>query len=229
MPSVTRVFAIPLTTNPTGPEAMIVLREPSLTGDNLGHKTWAASYLLAKRLALLKQYLPQFSEREDPRVLELGGGTGLVGISAAAILSAPVALTDLPEICSNLAYNCQANESTIASNGGSTNIFPLDWSEPSTYPSHKYDLILAADSLYSPGHPALLANTIATLLAKMESARVVVEFPVREAYKPEIEKFRELMVEKGLDLVKEGDDVGYDDWDDGAKEVVCWWGIWGWK
>lgn len=238
MPSVHRTFSISVSLRSTVPKASITLREPSLTGDNLGHKTWAASYMLAKRLAILRESLPIFSDprrTQSPsvRVLELGAGTGLVGLAAAAAFAAQVDLTDRPEICENLAYNCQNNKSGIYEYSGSTSVFPLDWSDlppdESLSTDDKYDVILAADPLYSPQHPAMLTSAIVRYLKPDATSRVVVELPLREAYQPEIDNFRRLMKEKGLKLDDDGEETGYDDWDDGSKEVRCWWGVWAWE
>ena len=258
MHSVLRTFHVPVSLDPSQPKISIILREPSLIGDNLGHKTWAASYLLAKRLLHLVPFLSWFAESKrqstqsrhmdsfkvhpqntvqdnnvEPRILELGAGTGLVGLAAAATFARIVHLTDLPEICENLAYNCQQNQSIIRAYGGSTSAFPLDWSNlPSDdvlSAEKKYDMIMAADSLYSPEHPVMLANTIKYFLRREISSRVVVELPLREAYQPEVDGFIREMDSRGLKLFIQGEETGFDDWEDGAKEVRCWWGLWGWK
>ncbi|KAK4542771.1 hypothetical protein LTR36_006147 [Oleoguttula mirabilis] len=133
----------------------ITLHEPALTADNLGLKTWAASYLLAKRLVSLRAQLPPFPfplpSRIDGiariagahppstmrvQVLELGAGTGLVGLAAAAILPADVWLTDLPEIVPNLERNARANAVGIAGlGGGEVRTGVLDWGQPGAFPS----------------------------------------------------------------------------------------------
>ncbi|MCJ1379128.1 hypothetical protein MMC17_002228 [Xylographa soralifera] len=253
MPSVDRTFYVPTSVDPSSAKVPIVLREPSLTADNLGHKTWGASYMLAKRLPLLSQYLPLLQSRgphmkaqhsvqkaknaqdgvsiPSPRVLELGAGTGLVGIAAAATFHAHVDLTDLSDICENLAYNALRNQELTISHGGSLTTFPLDWSDSRSskiVQDKQYALIMAADPLYSPEHPIMLADTIALYLITKSSSRVVVELPLREAYQPEVDQFRDIMKRKGLTLVVEGEEVGYDDWGNGTQEVRCWWGIWAW-
>ena len=251
MPSVVRTFEIPLTEAPDltsvgSPRSInIALREPSLTADNLGHKTWAASYLLARRLPRLRssivgrniedELLGKPSEDKQPkfRILELGAGTGLVGLAAAAIWSAEVDLTDLPEICENLAHNCQGNIDMIRSHGGDASVHPLDWRElPAAEDlsrDDKYDLVVASDPLYSPLHPELVASAIARYLRTEAQAKVIVELPLREAYQPEISNFRRIMEAKGFCLETQGEEAGYDDWEDGNLEVKCWWGVWRWN
>lgn len=214
----------------------IRLKEPSLTSDNLGHKTWLASYLLARRLPSLRHLLPSSSRSlsTDPlRILELGSGTGLLGIAAAALYpDASVHLTDLGAIVSNLEANVKANEA-LFSRGKSPSVRVLDWSEPSIpSPDCRFDLILASDPLYSPLHPAWLANTILKYLKPQTTSRVVIELPLRDAYVREVEELRQRMADGGLVLVESGEESGTEDWGDdaghGRDQVRCWWGLWGW-
>lgn len=249
MPAISRSFHIPTRSAPID----ITIHEPALTADNLGLKTWAASYLLAKRLHIIQ--LPQPSTSLAVEMLELGAGTGLVGIAAAAIFHATVILTDLAEIAPNLWRNIEANRKIVKQNNGTTSCAILDWSDPlscrmhreGTEPSteslsvqqssrpHQVPVILAADSLYSAEHPRLLVQTIEAWLAPQHTARVIVEFPLREAYMPELADFRERMIGIGLHILSEGEETGYDDWGWGAGdirqhgEVRCWWSVWGRK
>ena len=231
----------------------VTLYEPSLTSDNLGHKTWVASFLLAKRLPFLLPYLPCLealiegplshgspSPDPCPRILELGAGTGLVGIAAAAFFPVSVHLTDLPEIVPNLLANVAQNNYIIThANGGKATAGVLDWSDlpKNGNPSsslQKPDIILAADPLYSPLHPIWLTDAISMFLKRDGSARVVVELPLRNAYLSEVDDFKERLEAKGFVLLAWGEEMGYDDWEGGAEgncekmEVRCWWGVWGW-
>ncbi|KAK4555939.1 Protein-lysine N-methyltransferase rrg1 [Recurvomyces mirabilis] len=231
----------------------LTLHEPALTADNLGLKTWASSYLLAKRLHALRDTTlrPLAASAE---ILELGAGTGLVGMAAAAVFQRTVYLTDLPEIVPNLERNIRANEETIrACSDGEEKVATgvLDWSDPAEFcpgteadhqgPKHSFSLILVADPIYSPDHPGLLVNAIEYHLSRDMAARVVVEMPVREAYASERRDFLDRMLGLGLVVCEEGEEVGYDDWGGSAGEIVngeegalgaevrCWWSVWGWK
>ncbi|RMZ85306.1 hypothetical protein DV738_g117, partial [Chaetothyriales sp. CBS 135597] len=187
-PSQTRSFRV----NET---LVIQLHEPSLTGDNLGLKTWASSLLLARRLTTLKAEVAC----DKGRVLELGAGTGLVGISAACLWGASVVLTDLPDIVPNLAKNVSLNSDLILASGGEADTRVLDWSDESTMPQHeseKYHTIIAADPIYSPEHPYLLVNAIMSSLATDQCSRVVIEFPLREHYKPEQALLKSLLLDR---------------------------------
>ncbi|OJJ45736.1 hypothetical protein ASPZODRAFT_152740 [Penicilliopsis zonata CBS 506.65] len=233
MPSMSRLFAIP---TPSGEEFTLTLHEPSLTADNLGMKTWVSSYLLSRRLSELVDSTPQLvpAAATAPntsgilRALELGAGTGLVGLSFAALRggSATIHLTDLPEIVPNLAHNVVLNAELLGKTSANITTGVLDWSvppEPLPSQEERYDLILAADPLYSPKHPKWLVDTVAQWLSRGLNARVITEMPLRDAYLPQRQEFRQRMEDIGLAVVEEGEEIGYDDWesaDGGALEMV---------
>ena len=214
-----------------------------MTGDNLGHKTWASAYLLAKRLPSLMESIPSFVRQSSsgshdegllPRVLELGAGTGLTGLALSLLAPCIIHLTDLPEIVPNLALNVSLNKPAIQRRQplSSASSFGLDWSDlpRNDVPVHeKYDLLIAGDPLYSPEHPALVVEAIAKYLRRTPGSRVVIELPLREAYAKEREAMTTGLEKKGILLIQSGEDRGYDDWGGGATEVLCWWGLWGWQ
>ncbi|KOS39417.1 hypothetical protein ACN38_g9744 [Penicillium nordicum] len=244
MSAMSRIFNVP---SGSGEQYTLTLHEPSITADNLGMKTWVSSYLLSRRLHNLgsppalvpsASATPSTSNPQKPlRALELGAGTGLVGLSFAALQgeSATVHLTDLPDIVPNLAHNAALNIELLDRTGANVTTGLLDWSvAPSPLPTaeEQFDVILAADPLYSPNHPKWLVDTINPWLSRGLGARVVVEMPLRDAYLPQVKEFRQRMSELGLAVVEEGEEIGYDDWesaDGGALAVNCWWSIWGWS
>jgi hypothetical protein len=110
----------------------LVIREPPITGDNLGFKTWSSSYVLALHLPRLANtsLFRLFDEslgHSKPRILELGSGTGLLGLAAAAFWQVHVTLTDLPEIVPNLTANADDNRELLESRGASANTGILTW------------------------------------------------------------------------------------------------------
>lgn len=117
----------------------LTIREPPLTGDSLGLKTWGSSYALARMLhqfaagPLSHLLVPNpIALATEPThgpvpVLELGSGTGLLGLAAAAIWQVPVALSDLPAILPNLAHNIDQNRAVVDMLGGDLSVGALTW------------------------------------------------------------------------------------------------------
>jgi hypothetical protein len=111
----------------------LAIREPPLTGDSLGLKTWGSSYALARLLhefaaagPLAHLFAPgALSTPEE--VLELGSGTGLLGLAAACVWRTSVVLTDLPTIIPNLEHNAVLNAEAVDQCGGRTQVAPLTW------------------------------------------------------------------------------------------------------
>lgn len=151
MGELNRTWIIPVSHNL--PEVKFEIREPPLTGDNLGLKTWGTAYVIAKKLEyigahflhnVLSPGLDNTAGNVTPaRILELGAGTGLVGIAAATIWSTSVLLTDLLEIQSNLDFNIQENLETVTARGGQIASHVLDWKSKAglvNYPSQEFDV-----------------------------------------------------------------------------------------
>ena len=252
MGAMTRTFGIPIESYamPSYPSDYVLeikLHEPALTADNLGLKTWASSYLLAKRLSALREKW-QSTFKLDDQILELGAGTGLAGIAAAAIFKAHVILTDLPDIVPNLEKNRLANEIKYLKRGGSAEAAVLDWCDPSALftqtsgtkhrPRNSFRMIVAADPIYSADHPKMFSHAIFTHLERTPDARVVMELPLRAGYEDERQDLHDRLGRLGLCILDDGEEVGFDDWvaggdkdgDEGERqEVRCWWSVWVWK
>ena len=130
-----------------------------------GFRTWGAATLLARLLSRSPSTF--FPHSLSPlRVLELGSGTGLVGLTASALLQrshqrSHLLLTDFdPDALSNLAHNVQLNLPTLAP----TTVAPLDWAHVPTG-NERHDVVLAADVVYEPEHAQLVPRAVAALLA----------------------------------------------------------------
>ncbi|KEY70467.1 hypothetical protein S7711_08663 [Stachybotrys chartarum IBT 7711] len=220
----------------------IIIREPALTGDSLGFKTWGSSYVLAQHLPRLAatSLFRLFDEtlgQSPPNVLELGSGTGLTGLAAAALWRVPVALSDLPNIVTNLKTNVERNTNTVVSRGGSVTAGPLTWGggEDETDQAlfgtpYQFKIVLAADAVYDDDHPSLLATTISQHLALGSESRAVVMVPQRDDTTVRLlDAFKQAMLDLDTPLFCEEEDelAGQDDWgqDDDAGCVRCWLGV----
>jgi 2-polyprenyl-3-methyl-5-hydroxy-6-metoxy-1,4-benzoquinol methylase len=98
------------------------------------------------------QLLHSRGNRQALRVLELGAGTGMVGI-ASAFLGAHVTITDLPHVLPNLLFNATANEESLRATGlgGCVCVKALRWGEEKDARDvghRNFDLVLASDVVY---------------------------------------------------------------------------------
>lgn len=130
---------------------------------NTGDTTWCAAYVLAKYLEHMWPSLVRTIESQDmairlPRVLEIGSGSGVAGLSAAALGASSVILSDL-EYCheslqESIKLSMKAWNATPSSNSkGCENIevVNLDWFKAEQIPQTKVvnswldcDIILGA-------------------------------------------------------------------------------------
>lgn len=213
----------------------ISLHEPALTGDSLGLKTWGSAYTLSKRLCRLRSdgILPEPSEKDA--ALELGSGTGLVGMAFAGVFGTETLLTDLPDIVPNLKRNIESNGDKIAVSGGRCQASVLDWCNLPAEDDLEWDFansfkyVLAADPIYSPEHPKLLIGAVQRFLSR-DGGRFVVEMPIRRGFHEERDSFRALMNERGFEVVNEGISEQRDDWSSEMdQELEGWWSVWKWK
>jgi predicted nicotinamide N-methyase len=109
--------------------------------NDTGGDAWKGSWALATLLNLRKRQLI------GKRVLELGSGTGLLGISCALSGASHVAVTDLPYVLPLILKNIG---SAVVQHAVSA--FEWDWSNPrpafdSDLP---FDIVVAADVVYDP-------------------------------------------------------------------------------
>ncbi|SMN19264.1 similar to Saccharomyces cerevisiae YBR271W EFM2 Putative S-adenosylmethionine-dependent methyltransferase of the seven beta-strand family [Maudiozyma saulgeensis] len=202
---------------------MVSLFEPSLTNDNLGWKTWGASLILSKILIENFNSTTNFKPKksnEPLNVLELGAGTGLVGISWACkwkeeynLVNSNIQMfvTDLPEILENLKKNVTHNNV-----GDFVTTDVLDWTNPKPFvekynvKENSFDIILVADPIYSPNHPEWVVNMLSKFLKT--DGKCFLEIPIRSKYAKEREVLIQLLQENNFEVLNERYDQGVDDW-----------------
>lgn len=151
----------------------IFLVEPSLTADLLGLKTWGSSFILSSRLVrerknrdLAGESSPKILSFQNP-VLELGTGTGLVGMTASR-LGYDLTVTDLAEIIPNLETNVIQNKMK----GDKISAEVLDWTDAKkdgfldNHGPNSFNTILISDPIYSSNHPYLIRDMVGLFLAK---------------------------------------------------------------
>ncbi|KAF4383340.1 hypothetical protein F8388_009371 [Cannabis sativa] len=99
-------------------------------------------------------------------ILELGSGTGLLGIAAAVTLGANVTVTDLPHVIPNLQFNVDANAEALAVNGGTVKVASLSWGEAGDVEliGREFDVIIGSDVVYHDHLYEPLLQTLYLLL-----------------------------------------------------------------
>lgn len=247
MPSSNALRTFAIKTDDAGGIINVQIGEKAgVTADNLSLATWGSSFILANILWKYKDQMsklarhPRSSNQDRIPVLELGAGTGLVGLSAASIWRLPVLFTDLSPILPGLSENLSLNKGMLADAGVEVSYGTLDWTKPSELTvansendgtvlraaDTKAQIIMAADTCYSEEHPQLMTQTIAAWLAPGPDARVFITYAQRVAYLDQIRELWERLESAGLVSIDEGRVTGDDTWDENAPFE---WSVWKWK
>ena len=148
----------------------------SKLGAKTGCSIWDGSIVLAK---FLEQHASQYVH--NATILELGSGTGVVGLAAARLGALHVELTDLEYALPNLQHN-------IAINGLTSNVSAsfLDWTEPPN-PPPTVTLLLASDVVWIEELIEPLVGTFASVLrANFPNCRLLMSYQRRSAAAEEL-------------------------------------------
>ena len=161
----------------TSVDSAVVIRQ--LPSQGLSFQLWPAATTLVN---LLDRYN---ASNTDPfstaitnvrsrsrslRILELGSGTGVVGIAASAVLGADVTVTDLPHVLPNLKFNVDANAGALAPRGGRVHVAALSWGKKEEMEAigGEFDLIIGSDVVYHDNLYDPLLETLKFVLLKGE-------------------------------------------------------------
>ncbi|KAK5631498.1 hypothetical protein RRF57_007212 [Xylaria bambusicola] len=144
---------------------------------DVGLQSWGAAFIFTE---LMCASPARFNFSRDnlgsaPRIIELGAGTGLVGIALGKILprlgvSLPrIIATDFhPTVLANLEANIIKNFSSLGLGKDSVSIqvAPLDWETPdlSAPLDEQVDVLIATDVIYGPQHAVWLRDCAARML-----------------------------------------------------------------
>ncbi|XDV52276.1 hypothetical protein PO909_021027 [Leuciscus waleckii] len=129
-------------------------------------------------------HLCQFFEKESldlsgKRIIELGAGTGLVGIVAAR-LGAQVTITDLSLALAQIESNVECNTPLSGWPSVAPAVLPLSWGRDHDSFSSSWEFVLGADIVYMPETFPLLLDTLAHL--SKDGAVVLLASPMRREH-----------------------------------------------
>ncbi|GAA96260.1 hypothetical protein E5Q_02924 [Mixia osmundae IAM 14324] len=166
--------------NPTG-NLSISIKETNIA-DGIGHRTWGSAPLLARLMAASPSSFGLDSQ-STLRILELGSGTGLVGLTIAKLLlpsnaSSRIVLSDYHEATlDNLRANVKTNGCDAVAK-----VQKLDWRH--AYCDETYDIIVAADVTYELDLIPLIVSSVSQHLKKGGVFHLMM--PVRKRHEAEI-------------------------------------------
>ncbi|CAO3608327.1 unnamed protein product [Mucor fragilis] len=190
--SITRTWHIPyLNSNGVRQELLVPLHEPCYVGNDLGFKTWGAAPMMAKKL-LQQNIIPNLP---DCRVLELGTGTGMVGLICDYLGASEIHVTDYhPRVLENVAYNVELNKSRAQ-------VSKLDFikvakDEAIEWHNQKFDIVIASDLLYEMEH----AEYLPIAVEKLMKNDFYFMIPLRETHWEEVHHFEAKMKSLGLSV-----------------------------
>ncbi|KAH9828248.1 protein-lysine N-methyltransferase rrg1-like [Teratosphaeria destructans] len=217
----------------------LTIADPShISADNLALSTWGSSEILANTLHKIDVDLPETNDMENLLpVLELGAGTGLVGMTAAAAWKTTAVLTDLPPILPNIEANVHLNRAVISQYGGHVRYGTLDWFHPDRLTfgrdpsggevdSSQARVILAADTVYSEEHPELLVNVIKCRLEPGQRSRLIICYPLRIGYLDHIRDLWQRLEDADLTCIEEGREHLDQEWEEDVEYEWC---VWKWQ
>ncbi|KAI0452315.1 hypothetical protein F5B21DRAFT_344548 [Xylaria acuta] len=143
---------------------------------DVGLQSWGAAFIFTELMCATPARLnfTNSSLGSAPRIIELGAGTGLVGIALGKILSRlgvlmpTIIATDFhPTVLANLQANIVKNfPNPSREKSPSIHAAPLDWETPDLSPplDEQGDVLVATDVIYDPEHAVWLRDCAARML-----------------------------------------------------------------
>ncbi|KAI8995731.1 putative methyltransferase-domain-containing protein [Gaertneriomyces semiglobifer] len=178
-------------TRPFEPEIpdLVVHQDPAgLLAAGVGATVWDSAICLAKYIEKVFRENPEYVETlREKRIVEVGAGTGLLGLAVATLLRdipSEVHLTDREIALPLLHKNASVWRSTQAASPLSVSVSALDWLAPPKPSTPQHDcfsparLILLADCVYTP---SLYQPLVASLLSiSDENTEILLAYEKRD-------------------------------------------------
>lgn len=156
-----------------------------LQGRGTAWAVWDGAVAVAKHLERLAELDASWAAAlPSQSILELGSGTGLAGLAAAAALGLPVTLTDLPEALPALSHNVSLNPPLAAL----ATVTACDWYKPEAEGLRNsnngpFGLVIAADCVWVESLVAPLVSALEKMVtgAGCLETRVLLGYQSRSA------------------------------------------------
>ncbi|XP_067894310.1 EEF1A lysine methyltransferase 3-like [Heterodontus francisci] len=145
------------------------LKIARILGANLG----VSAYVWDSGIALCKYFEKEKISFTGKKVIELGAGTGIVGI-LAALLGGNVTITDKPKSLMQIRNNVYINIPPVCRNR--LKVRPLVWGEDDANFPTDYDFILGSDIVYQSDAYPDLVDTLLHLSSEHTTIYLATEF-----------------------------------------------------
>ncbi|XP_078419416.1 EEF1A lysine methyltransferase 3-like [Cetorhinus maximus] len=122
-----------------------------------GASLGVSSYVWGPGLVLCRYFEAEKIDFTGKKVIELGSGTGIVGI-LAVLLGGDVTMTDRSDVLKQIEYNLIAN--VPLSSRHRTKIRALEWGNDQHKFPADFDIVLGSDLVYSPSQFSKLLQTL---------------------------------------------------------------------
>ena len=147
-------------------------------------------YLIFVRKLIQQSLIPDLPNR---RILELGTGTGLVGLCCGKLGATNISLTDYHEsVLTNVAINVKLNNSCATVS--KLDFIQVAQNQDPTWEDRKFDVVIASDLLYEMEH----AEYLPVAVEKLMENDFYFMIPLRPTHCAEVELFERRMHELGL-------------------------------
>ncbi|KAJ3244221.1 Methyltransferase-like protein 21D [Chytriomyces hyalinus] len=142
------IRTVPITTTlPVSSVNHVLTFEESDAG--IHGRLWDSALVLCDALSDLLSSRGFNESGRMPKILDLGCGTGTVGLLIASMIQAEVVLSDIPECLSLARKNVEANNSSISAVGSKVSVKGMWWGDlEAVRQLGTFDLIIAADVVY---------------------------------------------------------------------------------
>jgi predicted nicotinamide N-methyase len=129
----------------------------------------------------------------DYRILELGTGTGMVGLICDHLGAAEIHVTDYhPRVLENVAYNIQLNQSKAQVS--KLDFIQVAQGEAPEWEHVQYDIVIASDLLYEMDHAEHLPLAVNKLMKDVFYFMI----PLRDTHWEEVNHFEKKMESLGF-------------------------------